>query len=554
MTDVPKRWLAIAILCWAAIVVAGLALRPAMPVDETRYLGVAYEMWQRGDLLVPHRNDVAYHHKPPLLFWAMQAGWAVFGVGELWARLVAPLFALGSLVLTACLARGLFADRPAVAAMAPLLLIASALFAVFASLTFFDTLVTFFALLGWIGVVDAWRGSTRRGWLLVALSIGLGILAKGPVQLLHVLPPALLAPLWMTRARPQSWRRWYGGLALAVLGGAAVALAWAIPAAIAGGEAFARKIFLGQHTGRIVEAFAHKRPFWWYVPVLAGLLVPIVGWITPWRRLRGAAAALRDEPGLRFLAATFVPVLVAFSAISGKQPQYMLPEFALVALAVARLAAREDLGDRRRDRMLPAFGLVALGIAMLALPLIGGRFTGDRPGLDMPSWFGAACALAGFVLIGYAGWFLRDPPRAAVGRAATLAIGTALALVAVNVGFRLLAPAYDTRAAAAVLAQIEAQGRPIAVTGDYENEFRLTGRLRSRVADELSDQDLIGWARANPQGVVIVDNYRRVPALPAGWPVPLHLGAFRGRVLAIWPASEIAGPRGAELLRGPPAP
>ncbi len=30
-----------------------LWLRPLMPVDETRYLGVAWEMWRRGDFLVP---------------------------------------------------------------------------------------------------------------------------------------------------------------------------------------------------------------------------------------------------------------------------------------------------------------------------------------------------------------------------------------------------------------------------------------------------------------------------------------------------------------------
>lgn len=548
-----RRWLAFAALLWAAIVVAGLGLRPTMPIDETRYIGVAFEMWQRGDFLVPYRNGVAYHHKPPLLFWLMQLGWSLGGISEIWARLVAPLFALGALALVTRLGRGLFPERPAVAAMAPLLLVASALFAVFASLTFFDTLVTFFALVGWLGVIDAWQGRARRGWFLVALAIGLGILAKGPVQLLHVLPPALLAPLWMTCARPESWRRWYGHLALAVLGGAAIALAWAIPAAIAGGEDFARKIFLGQHTGRIVEAFSHKRPFWWYVPVLLVSLFPVLGWLSPWRRLLPVAALWR-EPGLRFLVVTFVPVLVAFSAISGKQPQYLLPEFALVAIAIARLAAHEDLGDRRRDRMLPAFALVALGIGMLALPLFGARLTGDRPGLDMPSWFGALAAFTGFVLIGYAGWFLRDPPRAAVGRAATIAVGSTLAIVAVNVAFLLLAPAYEMRPAAQVLAQMEALGRPIAVTGDYENEFRLAGRLTTRIADELGDDALIAWARANPQGVVIVDTYRRVPALPADWPVPLHLGAFRGRVMAIWSAADIAGPRGAELLRGPPAP
>lgn len=545
------RGLAVAALCWAAIVVAGLALRPAMPIDETRYLGVAFEMWQRGDFLVPYRNDVAYHHKPPLLFWLMQAGWLAVGVSETWGRLVAPLFALGSLGLTALLARRLFPAQPAVAAIAPPLLIASLLFAVFASLVFFDPLVTFFALLGWIGVVEAGQGRTRRGWALVALSIGLGILSKGPVQLLHVLPPALLAPWWMTNARPASWRRWYGGLVCAGLGGAAIGLAWAIPAAIAGGEDFARKIFLGQHTGRIVESFSHKRPFWWYVPVLAALLFPIVGWLTPWRRPRAGLAELRGEPGARFLVATFVPVLLAFSAISGKQPQYMLPEFALVAIAAARLAARDGLGDRRRDRMLLAFALVAFGIAMLALPLAAGRIAGDRPGLATPPWFGAACAAAGFVLIGYAGWFLRDPPRAAPGRAATIAIGSALALVAVNLGFLVIAPAYDTRPVARLLARYEAERWPIAVTGDYENEFRLAGRLTTRIVDELGDAQLIAWARAHPDGIVIVDTYRRVKSLPGDWPMPLHLGPFRGRVLAIWPAAEIAGPKGEALLRGP---
>ncbi|MBM3523961.1 MAG: glycosyltransferase family 39 protein [Alphaproteobacteria bacterium] len=551
MTGDVRRGLAVAALCWAAIVAAGLVLRPTMPIDETRYLGVAFEMWQRGDFLVPYRNGVAYHHKPPLLFWLMQAGWLAVGVSETWGRLVAPLFALGSLGLTALLARRLFPERPAVAAIAPPLLIASLLFAVFASLVFFDPLVTFFALLGWVGVAEAWHGRARLGWVLVALAIGLGILSKGPVQLLHALPPALLAPLWMTRSRPASWWRWYGGLALAVLGGAVIALAWAIPAAMAGGEDFARKIFLGQHTGRMVNAFSHKRPFWWYVPVLAVLLVPLVGWLTPWRRPRAGLAELRAEPGARFLVATFVPVLLVFSAISGKQPQYMLPEFALVAIATARAAARDGLGDRRRDRMLPAFALFAFAIAMLALPLVADRITGDRPGFETPRWFGAACAAAGFVLIGYVGWFLRDPPRAAAGRAATIAVGSALALVAVNVGFLVLAPAYDARPVARLLASFETEGRPIAVTGDYQSEFRLAGRLTTRIVDELDDAQLIAWAREHPGGIVIVDTYRRVRTLPGDWPLPLHLGPFRGRTLAVWPAREIAGLRGGELLKGP---
>jgi 4-amino-4-deoxy-L-arabinose transferase-like glycosyltransferase len=76
--------MAFAIFLWAITVAVGLAIRPPLPVDETRYLAVAWEMWQRGDFLVPYINGIPYHHKPPLLFWMMQAGWTIVGVSEAW--------------------------------------------------------------------------------------------------------------------------------------------------------------------------------------------------------------------------------------------------------------------------------------------------------------------------------------------------------------------------------------------------------------------------------------------------------------------------------------
>ncbi len=73
-------WLRVALV--AVLTVAALASRTSLPVDETRYLAVAWEMWQRGDFLVPFRNGEAYSHKPPLLFWLIHAGWAIFGVND----------------------------------------------------------------------------------------------------------------------------------------------------------------------------------------------------------------------------------------------------------------------------------------------------------------------------------------------------------------------------------------------------------------------------------------------------------------------------------------
>ena len=84
---------------WAVFSVASIWLRPLWPVDETRYASVAWEMWLRGDFLVPYINGEPYSHKPPLLFWLIQLGWGLFGVNDWWPRLVAPLCALAAVPL-----------------------------------------------------------------------------------------------------------------------------------------------------------------------------------------------------------------------------------------------------------------------------------------------------------------------------------------------------------------------------------------------------------------------------------------------------------------------
>src|SRR4029453_17373441 len=81
---------------WALLAALPLALRPMLPVDETRYATVAWEMWTRGDFLVPHLNGLPYSDKPPLLFWLCHLGWWLFGVNEWWPRLVPAVFSCGS--------------------------------------------------------------------------------------------------------------------------------------------------------------------------------------------------------------------------------------------------------------------------------------------------------------------------------------------------------------------------------------------------------------------------------------------------------------------------
>ena len=52
-----QTWRAMA--AFGALAVFGVLARPLLPIDETRYLAVAWEMRLSGDWIVPHLNGAA---------------------------------------------------------------------------------------------------------------------------------------------------------------------------------------------------------------------------------------------------------------------------------------------------------------------------------------------------------------------------------------------------------------------------------------------------------------------------------------------------------------
>jgi 4-amino-4-deoxy-L-arabinose transferase-like glycosyltransferase len=322
------------LILWGLAVALALALRPLLAIDETRYLSVAWEMWLRHDWLVPYLNGNPYSDKPPLLFWGMLLGWRVFGVNQWWPRLLPPFFGLISALLLVRLTRRLGPELPDTA-QRTLPFLSGLLWVTYSTLVLFDTLLTACVLLALLGLVEVWRGGALRGWMAYGVGVGLGVLAKGPVVLVHVLPAALLAP-WWARAGTQRvrWGSWYLGLILALVLGAALALAWALTAAGHQGGAYRDAILWGQTAGRITKSFAHRRPIWWYLLAFPLSLLPWSLWLPWWRSMLGAART-RESVALRFGLAWVVPGLVILSLISGKQPQYLFPLLPGVALLLA---------------------------------------------------------------------------------------------------------------------------------------------------------------------------------------------------------------------------
>lgn len=183
-------------------------------------------------------------------------------------------------------------------------------------------------------------------------------------MLLHLVFPWLPGPCWSEAARSNR-RHWYGGGLLAIVGGIALLLAWAVPAGFAGGGDYRRELFFLQTAGRVVASFDHARPVFWYLPMLLVLALPWVAWPRVWHALATARGPMTDSE--RFAVSWVVPTFVVFCLISGKQVYYLLPLMPGVAMLLAAALRRQQsrmLGNGRRWRAWP-IAAVLIGIALL---------------------------------------------------------------------------------------------------------------------------------------------------------------------------------------------
>lgn len=523
-------------LMWLGLVVVALYTRPAMPVDETRYLAVAWEMWLRGDFIVPHLNGETYSHKPPLLFWAMNLGWMIFGVNDWWPPLVAPFFSLASLFLSRAMAQKLWPSKPLIADLAPIMLLGAAFWCLYTTVTMFDMLVSACTLMGLYGLLLVWRDGNTRGWVWLGLGIGLGILAKGPVILLQILPIAVMAPLWdrerMILGHLGSWKRWYLGILKGVLGGAVIGLAWAIPAGIMGGEEYRNAIFWGQTAGRVVDSFAHARPWWWYLAVIGPLLLPWMIWPIWWKRLFKEGRALFQESQIRFCLLWFIPIFIAFSLISGKQLHYLLPIFPAFAFLLCRLLvdAPDHLG--RWTRVLPAGFMGILALALGIIPFLGLE--------KLPAWVGT---LSGewMILVGSGALALALYPLSGLSRNV---MGLSGMMVAFMMGIHLLFAPYLASSFALYefsgkIKDWQDQGYDVAFVANYHGTFQFLGRLEQPIQELATEEGMAisDFVKAHPRSKVIT----MWKDVPPDHPAVEAVQDFRSRNLIAFDVQKLGG-------------
>lgn len=332
-----------------AFLVATAAWAPLVDRDEPRYAQAVREMRQSGDLLVPKNFGQLRPDKPILVYWLQLATTWVVGEKELGFRLPSLLALLAWLWLAARLVQELCGEKRWA------LLPGMALAGVFATP---DALVGALTTACLLAFVKAAKARSLSLLLLAWLLLGLGVLAKGPVTPLFVVP-ALAGYCGKDKSLWRAVVPWWGPLV--ALG---VVAAWFVPANLATHWQLAR-LSLGKHVvQRAVEPLESHG--------VRGPLGVLLG--PPFYALSLAVAAFPLAFGLvRFVRAgqqgdrrlwrtvvwgVLAPLLV-LSLVATKLPHYILPACPLL-LAAARPTRRQQTAAA------VASGLLALGLVVVS--------------------------------------------------------------------------------------------------------------------------------------------------------------------------------------------
>ncbi len=374
------RWFWLAPIAVYVLYIQGLSTAGLMGPDEPRYAAIAREMAWSGDWVTPRLWGRPWFEKSPLLYWMSAAGFRLGAGPEMAPRLPVALLAVVFLAFYWWILNREFGCLAA--SMATWILGTGAAWVGFgyAGVTDIPLAATFSAAmllaLPWIG-----RGDRR--WLpLAAAFLGLAVLAK------YAVAAVLAAPLALR------WRSFLDLLRARVLGVfVLVAAPWYLLCYDRNGAAFVKVAWAHQFGRFTTNALGHPQPWWFYLPVLAGLLLP-------WTPLAGLLAHRSGWGDLRrvFLLAWAAFGLAFFSLSVNKLPGYVLPLCPpLAALMGIRLA------EARRARGWLVACALLLVVLPMAVPLIPaaleeGLRRAPRPSFHWSWLLPAALALPVWIL------------------------------------------------------------------------------------------------------------------------------------------------------------
>lgn len=318
--------------------------------SEARYAEISREMFLNGDYLNPELLGVFHYHKPPLTYYITTAGYRIFGINELGARFFLQLAVVIQLLLIYGIALQITKSRKTaflsglVYFSMPVVLMASR------NLTTDLYLTTFI-----MAAIYCWQyyNIKKRVLMLYVFYIltGLTLLTKGPVGLLFILVYIITYKIIFKERWAPGLHHFAGILLCLVIGSS-----WYVLVLREHVELL-DYFFNTQLVSRITSKSFHRdKPFWFYLPILVGLLFPWwLSLIPGLRRKILSFSALKPESKVVLSAALIL--FLMFSLFKTKLIFYILPAFWMVSIFIATQA---DFINKYAGRMVSLAFLVLI--------------------------------------------------------------------------------------------------------------------------------------------------------------------------------------------------
>lgn len=371
--------------------------------DEIYYRDAAVKMLQTEDYLTTYLGSGELRFKKPILtYWAVLAGFKLFGVHALGSRIFFLLAGAATVGITYLLGKVLFRDQK-IASLSAWIMAANPILLLSSARSIPDVLLVMtmgLAALGFAGLLrDGDRAPKKYLWLMY-LGLGLAFEVKG-------LPALALGGLGILFLRFNPWQSvsWKTLIYLpAVLSGGGIALFWFAAMWILHGPQFLEG-FLDDQVGIRVTS-----RLWLILSNGALAVLLLLGMLLPWIALLRAGKevwnkAWKENPQFFAFALLWGLAILGMGALTSKfYERYLLPVAPILSVYLAWMLTKGEIFQRIKAVK------IALGVMFIFLLILFGANVWVLFG-EKTEWWTWFTVGIGLILLASFGWIGTHRPQ-----------------------------------------------------------------------------------------------------------------------------------------------
>lgn len=352
-------------ICWF-----GIGSSIIYILDEAKNSEAAREMLLSGNFFRPTFNNVVRTDKPPFHYFFMMLGYKLFGVNAFGARFFSAIFGGFTIISTYIYSRRHLGDE--VAKITFWILISSFYFVQEFHLAVPDPYLIFWMSLTFFSYIDYYIKREKHTLWILYISVGFGVLTKGPVALVL---PSLIASVHLILLKELTIKavlefKFIPGIVLVLL----ISVPWFYFAHLATDGAFTEGFFFKHNLSRFQNKMeGHGGIFLITIGFVLLGMFPFSFWI-----FRALIQSLKQkkENAFVFFGGLVVLIFIIFFAISStKLPNYTMPCYPFLAVLLGwyfKIIALPKIKEGNyKAKSVEWFLLILISVALPVAAYIG---------------------------------------------------------------------------------------------------------------------------------------------------------------------------------------